>query len=313
MKLRSAVPSATHLQTTLRRRVALAGRGAHSDQFCRMTLAPAGAGAGVVFIRVDCTAEKAQSISAHWTHVTSTQLRTQIGFGDASISTIEHVMAALSGLGIDNAIIELDGPEVPALDGSARVLAAAISDVGIAQLKVRKKRLRVLQPVRVVDGASWAEVAPWDGEGLQLDVEIAFSSDTVGRQRFCFELSKDSFLREIAPARSFGFVHDAERLWREGLALGASLENSVVLDGQRVLNPEGLRYADECVRHKALDLIGDLALAGAPIIGAVRSYRGGHSLNLALVEKFMTTPGAVEIEAAGPLAEARAAERRPSP
>ncbi len=258
-----------------------------------MTLVPAEAGTGVVFLRADCPTDAAQLVPAHWSRVTQTQLRTEIGAGVASVSTIEHLMAALAGLGVDNALVELDGPEVPAMDGAAAAFVAAIREAGIARLSEPRKFLKVLQPVRVADGAAWAELAPRAGAGLHLDVEIAFAAGAIGRQRIALALTPESFARDLAPARSFGFVQDAERLWRAGLALGASLENSVVMDGERVLNPEGLRFPDECARHKALDLVGDLALAGAPIQGAVRSYRGGHTLNLALVEKLMTTRGAV--------------------
>ncbi len=287
------------MQTSLRRPIALAGRGVHSNHATRMTLLPAEAGTGVVFLRADCRPDGAQAVPAHWSQVTQTQLRTEIGAGPAAVSTIEHLMAAFAGLGVDNALVELDGPEVPAMDGSAEAFVAAIREAGIARLAAPRRVLHVRQPVRVADGAAWAELAPCDAPGLCLDVEIAFAG-AIGRQRLALALTAASFIRELAPARSFGFMRDAERLWRAGLALGASLENSVVMDGDRALNPEGLRFPDECVRHKALDIVGDLALAGAPIQGALRSYRGGHRLNLALVEKLMTTRGAVEWREAQP-------------
>jgi UDP-3-O-[3-hydroxymyristoyl] N-acetylglucosamine deacetylase len=277
-------------QTTLRRGVTLEGRGAHYNVAARLTISPAEAGAGIVFSRAD--AEPA--IAAHWRNVRDNRLRVEIGQSDTRISTIEHLMASFVGMGVDNALVEVDGPEVPAMDGSARAFVAAIAEAGLRRLAAPRRAIEVLEPVRVVRGASWAELAPTGAPRLDLDVEIAFAG-ALGRQRARFALEPGVFAREIASARSFGFVEDAERLWREGLALGASLENSVVLDGDDVLNPEGLRCDNEMARHKLLDVLGDLALAGAPIHGAFRSYRGGHALNLALVEKLMTTRGACRI------------------
>ncbi len=285
---------APRTQTTLRRPVILEGRGAHSNEAARLTLSPAEAGTGVAFLRADAPAEAEALVEAHWSRVTATRLRTRIGAGAASVSTIEHLMAAFSGLGVDNALVELDGPEVPAMDGSARAFVAAIEEAGLKLLAAPRRVLRILEPVRVCEGASFAELVPSAQPGLRLDVEIDFPSALIGRQRLTLALTPGAFKRDLAPARGFGFIRDAERLWREGLALGASLENSVILDDERVLNPQGLRFPDEFVRHKMLDVVGDLALAGAPIEGAFKSYRGGHALNLALVEKLMTTPGAFE-------------------
>jgi UDP-3-O-[3-hydroxymyristoyl] N-acetylglucosamine deacetylase len=200
-------------------------------------------------------------------------------------------MAAIAGLGVDNALVEIDESEVPAVDGSALPFVAAIRDAGIARLRAARRVIKIVETVRVSDGASWAEFAPTNRRCLDLDVEIAFPG-AIGRQRIALPLAPSIFAREIAPARSFGFLRDAEQLWRQGLALGASLENCVIFDGDRVLNPRGLRFPDEMARHKMLDVIGDLALAGAPIHGAFRSYRGGHGLNLALIERLMTTPSA---------------------
>lgn len=224
-------------------------------------------------------------IVADWRGVDATQLRTRLSAEGASVSTVEHLLAALSGLGVDNALIEVEGDEIPAMDGSAEAFVSAIDEAGIVALAAPRTYLRVLSPVRVSDGAGWAELTPATS-GLRLDVEIAFEG-RIGRQRRALELTPESFRRELARARTFGFLRDAERLWRGGLALGASLDNTVVLDGDSVLNPQGLRYADEFVRHKMLDVVGDLSLAGAPIIGAFRSYRGGHALNLALIQAAM--------------------------
>jgi UDP-3-O-[3-hydroxymyristoyl] N-acetylglucosamine deacetylase len=287
---KSTSPKQASWQTSLARPVALSGRGAHSGAPAHLTLSPAGAGMGVVFC-VPGGADVERLIEAHWSRVASAHLRTRLRSGAASVSTIEHLMAALAGLGVDNVLVQLDGLEVPAMDGSALAFVEAIEEAGIVPLAAKRRALRVLQTMRVSDGAAWAEFSPAPA-GLHLDVEIAYPGALVGRQRLALALTPESFRRELAPARTFGFLSDAERLWREGLALGASLDNTIVLDGDRALNPQGLRFADEFVRHKMLDVIGDLALAGAPLIGAFRSYRGGHGLNLALVEKLMTMNGA---------------------
>jgi len=288
-------------QTTLKRAVALSGRGVHTDAPARLVISPAEAGTGVVFL----LGEAERPVAALWRNVCATQLRTKISCYGVAVSTIEHLMAALYGLGVDNVLIDLDGPEVPAMDGSANAFVAAIEDAGVMRLPAPRRVLKVLEPVRVSDGAAWAELAPTRRFGLDLDVEIAFAG-ALGRQRLVLALTPEAFARELAPARSFGFVRDAERLWREGLALGANLDNCVVLDGDRVLNPRGLRFFDEYARHKMLDVIGDLALDGAPIQGAFRSYRGGHKLNLALVEKLMTTASAHKISVRSNAGAARA-------
>jgi UDP-3-O-[3-hydroxymyristoyl] N-acetylglucosamine deacetylase len=283
-----------NLQTTLRGPITIEGPGAHHNRAGRVTLAPADAGTGVIFFRTKSAGDEDWPVAAHWSHVSGTQLRTCIGDDSASISTVEHLMAALSGMGVDNAAIEVEGPEIPALDGSARAFVAAIEEAGVIGLSAPRRLIKVLEPIAVKTGDSYAELRP-AREALHLDVEINFPGTVIGRQRRRMTLSRDNFMRELAGARSFGFVKDAERLWKSGLALGASLENTVVLSDERILNREGLRFEDEFVRHKMLDAIGDLALAGASIVGAFRSYCGGHRLNLALIEKLMTTPSAFRV------------------
>lgn len=292
----------TAAQTTLARRATLSGFGVHGGKPARLTLAPAPAGSGVVFnvAGVD--------LAADWRVVDATQLRTRLAADGASVSTVEHLLAALAGLGVDNALIEVEGGEIPAMDGSAEAFVAAIDEAGIVPLSAPRAFFRVVAPVRVSDGAGWAELTPAKS-GLRLDVEIAFGG-IIGRQRRTLDVSPDAFRRELACARSFGFLRDAERLWRAGFALGASLDNTVVLDGDAVLNPQGLRYADEFVRHKMLDVVGDLALAGAPIIGAFRSYRGGHALNLALIRAAMREGAFAALSAQSP-AEAQAFQTSP--
>jgi UDP-3-O-[3-hydroxymyristoyl] N-acetylglucosamine deacetylase len=261
-----------------------------------VTLLPAAANSGVAF------SVGGAELRADWRGVDATQMRTRLSSGEASVSTVEHLLAALAGLGLDNALVLVEGDEVPAMDGSAQAFVEAIDEAGVVELAAPRACLRVVKPVRVSQGAAWAAFIP-AARGLSLDVEIAFEGP-IGRQRRRLALTPQSFRAELARARSFGFLRDAERLWRAGLALGATLENTVVLDGESVLNPQGLRYADECLRHKMLDVVGDLALAGAPIVGAFRSFRGGHGLNMALLEAAMQ---------AGALARAEAAEASERP
>jgi UDP-3-O-[3-hydroxymyristoyl] N-acetylglucosamine deacetylase len=282
--------------------VRLSGRGVHGDRASRVTLAPGAPHSGIVF------SVGGDELRADWRAVDATQLRTRLALGKASISTVEHLLAAFSGLCVDNALVLVEGDEIPAMDGSAQAIVAAVDEVGIVDLPARRAVLEVVRPVRVSRGAGWAELAP-AARDLSLDVEIAFDGP-IGRQRRSLTLTPESFRADIARARSFGFLRDAERLWRDGLALGASLENTVVLDGDTILNPQGLRFADECVRHKMLDVVGDLALAGAPLIGAFRSFRGGHELNMALL-KAAAQSGALAWRDAGIATETPAL--RPSP
>jgi UDP-3-O-[3-hydroxymyristoyl] N-acetylglucosamine deacetylase len=272
------------VQTTLSDRVSLEGIGVHSGKPVSITLHPAEADNGISFLRTNLENGREREIEAHFSAVVDTRLCTVIGDpARGSVSTIEHLMAALRGLGVDNAIVEIDGPETPIMDGSARAFVQAIDSVGLETLRARRRSIRVLKPVRVDLGRAWAELQPYD-RGFRLDVEIDFGTGLIGRQRKAFELSPAVFRRELAGARTFGFVKDVEQLWKLGLALGSSLENSVAIGDDRVLNPEGLRWADEFVRHKALDAVGDLALSGSPLLGQYRSYCGGHKLNFMMLE-----------------------------
>ena len=185
-------------------------------------------------------------------------------------------------MGVDNATIEIDGPEVPIMDGSAAAFVAAIDQAGIVAQSAPRRFIQVLKPIRMVMGESFGELRPY-AAGFRAEVEIDFANPVIGRQQYSLDLTPQAFRREIARARTFGCMNDVARLWSAGFALGASFENSVVFDDERLLNPEGLRYADECARHKVLDVIGDLALAGRPLLGAYRSYRGGHKLNNAVL------------------------------
>lgn len=282
-------------QTTLRARATLSGAGVHSNAPVQVVLHPAEADSGVVFLRTGLPDGRDRTIKANWSEVSMTELCTVIGdASDAAVATIEHLLAALAGLGVDNALVEIDGPEVPIMDGSAAQFVEAIDQAGVIQLAKPRRYVKVLKTVRVDHGRSFSELRPAD-QGFRLEVEIDFPQGVIGRQKKVIDLDAKTFRREIARARTFGFVHDVERLWKAGFALGASLENSVALDDTRILNPEGLRYADEFVRHKTLDAVGDLALAGSPLIGAYRSYCGGHRTNVSVLKALFSDPEAYAI------------------
>jgi len=197
-------------------------------------------------------------------------------------STVEHLLAAFAGLGVDNAIVEIEGRELPILDGSAAPFVAAIDAVGLEAQATPRRFLKILKPIRVEDGRAVGELLPYDG-GLRLEIDIEFEHVLIGRQRYAGMLSPQAFRRELARARTFGFMSDVAKLWSGGFARGASLDNTICLAEDRVLNPEGLRFPDEFVRHKALDAVGDLAVLGLPILGRYRSLRGGHRLNAEVV------------------------------
>jgi UDP-3-O-[3-hydroxymyristoyl] N-acetylglucosamine deacetylase len=281
-------------QTTLRSRAILKGAGVHSNAPVRLVLHPAEANNGITFLRTGLAGGRERIIDAVWSNVSMTELCTVIGDpADASVSTVEHLLAALSALGVDNCMVEIDGPEVPILDGSSAEFVAAIRKVGIEELAAPRRYLKVLKPVRVEHGRAFSELRPAD-KGFRLEVEIDFDTGMIGRQKKVVDLDGRVFERDIARARTFGFMRDVERLWKAGFALGASLENTVALDDERVLNPEGLRWSDEFVRHKTLDAIGDLALSGAPIIGTYRSYCGGHKMNVAVLAALFADKSAYE-------------------
>jgi len=281
-------------QTTLRSRAILKGAGVHSNAQVRLVLHPAEANNGITFLRTGLAGGRERIIDAVWSNVSMTELCTVIGDpADASVSTVEHLLAALSALGVDNCMVEIDGPEVPILDGSSAEFVAAIRKVGIEELAAPRRYLKVLKPVRVEHGRAFSELRPAD-KGFRLEVEIDFETGMIGRQKKVVDLDGRVFERDIARARTFGFMRDVERLWKAGFALGASLENTVALDDERVLNPEGLRWTDEFVRHKTLDAIGDLALSGAPIIGTYRSYCGGHKMNVAVLAALFADKTAYE-------------------
>jgi UDP-3-O-[3-hydroxymyristoyl] N-acetylglucosamine deacetylase len=294
-------------QTTLGDRATVAGVGVHTGLPVTLTLHPADAGTGVVFVRCGADGQPEFEIRANACSVSATELATVLGNGSGpGISTIEHIMATLCGLGVDNAVVELDGPEAPIMDGSAAPFVDAVDRAGIVTLPAPRRFTKVLKPVRVLKDGSYGELRPHE-HGFRVEVEIDFDHPLIGRQALALDVEPANFRREIARARTFGFMRDVGKLWNAGYALGATLENTLVLDEDRVLNPEGLRFADEFVRHKALDAIGDLSLAGAPILGAYRSVRGGHQLNHAVLSALIADPTAwTVVEAPAPRVRAHA-------
>jgi UDP-3-O-[3-hydroxymyristoyl] N-acetylglucosamine deacetylase len=294
-------------QTTLAGEISLTGTGVHSGAPVSIILYPADGETGLRFLIANNDSESSE-IAADHRCVTGVTLCTVLGDGNgASVATVEHLLAALRGLGVDNALIEIDSPEVPIMDGSAARFVEAIDEVGLVELDAPRRYLKVLKRISVEDAGAFGELSPHNG--FRLDVEIDFDSDLVGCQRIEIDLNPGSFRRELSRARTFGFMKDVERLWAAGLALGASLENTVAIGDDRIINREGLRYTDEFVRHKALDAVGDLALAGAPILGAYRSRRGGHRLNsLVLKALFADAEAWTLVEAPRPAREVRHAE-----
>lgn len=281
-------------QATLCERADLSGIAVHSGEQVSISLLPAAPNTGVKFRRIFDNGAKTE-IMAVAGQVGATDLCTMLGDpAGVHIATIEHLMAALWATGLDNVIVEVDGDEVPVMDGSSRVFIDAIDEAGMVHHAVKRRYVRVKKTVRVEIGGSWAEFRPY--QGTRFEVVIDFDSSLIGRQEFKSDVNEEVFRDELANARTFGFMKDVERLWASGHALGSSLENSVVIsDDHTIINPEGLRFRDEFVRHKTLDAVGDLALAGAQFIGCYASYRGGHRLNAAALKALLTDRTAYEI------------------
>jgi len=286
-------------QTTLRSSVSLSGFGVHSGDEAKVVLHPAESNHGIVFLRTGLPGGRERLIDARHLTVTATELCTVIGDRDTgAVATVEHLMSAVYGLGLDNVLVEIDGPEVPILDGSAAPFVDAIDEAGVVFADAPRRYLKILRPVRVSQGRAFAELRPND-HAFRLDVEIDFENGVVGRQRRVVDMSAAVYRREVCRARTFGFMRDVERLWKAGFALGASLENTVAIGDDAVMNPEGLRYTDEFVRHKVLDAVGDLALSGLPMLGTYRSYCGGHRLNFAALEELFASRANYAIVEAG--------------
>lgn len=263
-------------QRTLKSSIGCSGVGLHSGVRVAMKLHPAPVNTGIVFKRIDLVGGGAE-IPARWDHIADSRMCTVIAAENGvSVATVEHLMAAFYGMGIDNALIELNGPEVPAMDGSAAPFIFLIECAGVVDQPLPRKVLRVLRPVIYRNGTKEVALVPTK-TGLSIDFEIDFAAPAVGRQSCSFEIGRDVFKTEISKARTFGFLADVTALREAGLARGGSLENAIVVDGDRVLNEDGLRHTDEFVRHKALDAVGDLYLTGYRIIGAFRGVCSSHA------------------------------------
>ncbi len=279
------------MQTTVRREISLAGMGLHSGRPARLVLRPSDAG-GIRFHRVDIT-DRDNMIPARYDLVNDTTLCTRLtNEAGASVSTVEHLMAALAGLGVTHVDIDIDGPEVPIMDGSSYRFVKAILKTGLRPIDRPVRALRVLKTVRYEDGPIVAELSP--AESFSIDFDIDFEDAAIGHQSRQLSMHNGTFVHELSDCRTFARRSEVEALQANGLGLGGSLDNAVIVDGDEVLNPGGFRRADECVRHKMLDAVGDLALAGAPIIGAYKGVRAGHGPTNKLLRKLFATPGACE-------------------
>ena len=265
-------------QRTLAGSLEFSGFGVHSGQPVTLTLDPAPPNSGYLISRQFDSGRTVGPVPVHFSRVTRTTLCTTLDLGESvSVATVEHVVSALSGLGVDNAHITLTGAECPILDGSAAPFVAGIKTVGLDVQPAARKYIKIMRQVLVRNNEASAALEPYNGRAL--DLEIDFDSRVIGRQRMIFDWTPRKYAEDVSRARTFGFVRDAKILRQAGYALGSSLDNSITVHEDRILNPEGLRYEDEFVRHKLLDAIGDLALCGLPIYGRFRSYKGGHALN----------------------------------
>ncbi|NNF50908.1 MAG: UDP-3-O-acyl-N-acetylglucosamine deacetylase [Gammaproteobacteria bacterium] len=280
-------------QRTLKNSIRATGIGLHTGDKVFMTLRPAAPDSGIIFRRVDL--DPPVDIPATALSVGQTMLGTVIEAGEAKVSTIEHLMSAFAGLGIDNAYVDVSAAEVPIMDGSAGPFVFLLQSAGIEEQKAAKKFLRIRETIRVEDGDKWAELLPH--EGFRLDFEIEFDHPVFKRhsQSAIMDFSTTAYLKEVSRARTFGFTRDLEMMRSNNLALGGTMDNAIVLDDFRVLNDDGLRYEDEFVKHKMLDAIGDLYLVGHTLIGEFRAFKSGHGLNNALLRKLLATESAFEV------------------
>ena len=281
------------VEHTLATRVQCRGIGLHSGKPVELVLQPAAAGTGILFVRTDLAREIRFPARAEW--VVDTQLATTLGNSEVRLGTVEHLISALRGMGVDNCTVEVSGPEVPVMDGSAAPFVYLIQQAGLKSQRRMQRRLVIRRPIEIRNGNRWVRVLP--SREFKLSVSIDYAHPVIGRQSLRnLVFGPEYFAREIAPARTFGFLREVQQLQAQGLALGGSLQNAIVVDGARILNREGLRFPDEFVRHKVLDLIGDLALLGVPIQGHVKAMRSGHALHHALIAEIRTNPDCWTLE-----------------
>ena len=277
----------------MKSKVRAVGVGLHSGEKVAITLRPAAVDTGIVFTRTDLDPPAHER--ARPTSVVDTRLSTCIQVGSGRVSTIEHLMSAFAGLGIDNAYVDVDGPEIPIMDGSAGPFVFLIQSAGIEEQKAPKRFIRILRPVEVRDGDRWARFEPYHGFRISFTIEYRHPVFASGRQSVCVDFAETSYIEQVSRARTYGFMQDVEAMRSQGLGLGGSLDNAIVMDEQRVLNNDGLRYENEFVKHKVLDAIGDLYLLGHPIIGAYSAYKSGHAVNNMLLRRLLDEPGAYEV------------------
>lgn len=284
-------------QRTISKTVSVTGIGIHSGRKVTLTLHPAPADHGIQFKRVDLPDSPVLKASVET--VGATENNTTIGSGNSAIHTVEHLLAVFYGLGINNVLCEIDGPEVPIMDGSGASFIFLLKETGISTLNKSKKFIVILEPVRVDVGDKWAEISP--ASKLQISSTIVFAHPLIKTQAMHFDFSCENFIHEIGRARTFGLLRDVDYLKRKGLIKGGSLDNAIVLDEFKVMNPDGLRFQDEFIRHKILDTLGDIALLGMEIAGKITTYKSGHNLHNLLCKKLLETPKAYEIVSASSL------------
>ncbi|NLC70925.1 MAG: UDP-3-O-acyl-N-acetylglucosamine deacetylase [Desulfuromonadaceae bacterium] len=273
-------------QCTLAAPVLFSGIGVHSGNLIHVALRPAESGSGIVFHRK--MEDRTVSIKACTENVVDTRMATVLGRDGATVSTVEHLLATLYAFGIDNLHIDIDGPEVPIMDGSALFFSEQIRNAGIKRLRATRKYLTIRKPVNLVSGEKRITVIP--SRFFRITFDIAFDHPCISLQNHFLKVTPESFVQNVAPARTFGFLHEYEYLKSRNLAKGASLENTVVVGEKSILNPEGLRFQDEFVRHKILDIIGDFSLLGYPILGHVKAYKSGHQTNHEMVTQILDSP-----------------------
>jgi len=279
-------------QRTLKDSVQATGVGLHSAQKVTLALHPAPVNSGIVFRRVDVKPVTEIRAQAHLVH--DTRLSTCMEKDGVRIATVEHLMSALAGLGVDNAYVDLDSAEVPIMDGSSGTFVFLLQSAGIVEQSVPKKFIRIKKVVEVKQGDKWVRFEPYDGYKLTFTIDFAHPVFADTKQHVVVDLGEESYVREISRARTFGFMQDVEKMRAQGLALGGSLDNAIVMDEYRVLNADGLRFDDEFVKHKVLDAIGDLYLLGNPLIGAFSGHKSGHALNNALLRELLADDEAWE-------------------
>jgi len=280
-------------QRTLKNAIRATGVGLHTGEKIYLTLRPAALNTGIVFRRVDLS--EPVDIKADPLNVSDTRMSTTLEKDGVKISTVEHLMAAFAGLGIDNAYVDVTAPEVPIMDGSSGPFVFLLQSAGIDEQVGAKQFIRIKRPLRIEDGDKWVSLEPWDGFKVSFSIDFDHPSLRKSTQTASVDFSSSSFVKEVSRARTFGFMRDLEMLRAAGLARGGGLDNAIVMDGFRVLNDDGLRYEDEFVKHKVLDAIGDLYLLGHPLIGAYSAHKSGHALNNRILRTLLADREAWEI------------------